>query len=514
MRPKTQISGVAQAMRFLMYPILLSTLLFCSQTSSAQLVNTLSVNTAYDNSIGGLVPLTTQDPNWIITSTTGPFTLSGIVPYNAYVSASWTTAQAGCEWLSYGPDRMTTNPGTGGEFDSTGGRIAFQREFTVCEEDDYYIDLSIQGDNEISSVSVDGTFIGSSLIGANWSPPYTVSTTMTLAPGTHYIEIIISNSATISASNPIGLAVIGTVSTISGNNYIVDRDNYPSYVCQGCQPPCSDCNTQNIVPKVIDASGDLTCSQIFDNGTSVGINKTSGFIYTPTPTPPFTAGGPSAGTVRLDVDGMFRSTTMVATSDAKYKTNVVVLDNSLEQVMLLRPVEYNWKKDAYPNKGFDGFKHSGFIAQELAEVLPNSVIIDNIGDYAVDYNSIIPVLTQAIQQQQQLITELQNKVKALENGKTTGTNTVNTPTGNTLGQNTPNPFNNETIIPYNVVSMSSNAYIAVYTLNGKQLVRHDIANSGKGQVTINGSELSAGMYLYSLVVDGIEIDTKKMILSK
>jgi hypothetical protein len=34
------------------------------------------------------------------------------------------------------------------------------------------------------------------------------------------------------------------------------------------------------------------------------------------------------------------------------------------------------------------------------------------------------------------------------------------------------------------------------------------------RVTIGGNELSAGMYLYSLVVNGNEIDTKRMILSK
>lgn len=518
MKLRTQTSRVAQAMRILMYPIIFSSLLFCTQTVSAQLVNSLPVNTGYDNSIGGTITVTTQDPNWVLTSaTTPPFTLTGALPYNAYTTPSWTPPQPNSLWISYGSDRMTTNPGTGGEIDMVGGSLTFRREFTVCEEDDYIFDLTIQGDNYITDVNVDGTSIGSSTgTGSNWSPPYSVPTvSLYLTPGTHYIEIVVTN-AVAGTSNPIGLGVVGTISTGSSNNYIVDRDNYPSYVCQSCQPPCSDCNTQNIVPKVIDASGDLTCSQIFDNGTSVGINKTSGFTYTYNPgsPPPFTGGSPTSGTVLLDVNGMFRSSSIVATSDAKYKTNVTALNNSLEQVMLLRPVEYNWKTDAYPNKGFDGFKHSGFIAQELAEVLPNSVIIDNIGDYAVDYNSIIPVLTQAIQQQQQLINELQDKVKALENNKATSTNALSTQTGNTLGQNTPNPFNNETIIPYNIVSVTSTAYIAIYTLNGEQLVRHDISNSGKGQVTINANELSAGMYLYSLVVDGVEVDTKKMILSK
>ena len=39
-------------------------------------------------------------------------------------------------------------------------------------------------------------------------------------------------------------------------------------------------------------------------------------------------------------------------------------------------------------------------------------------------------------------------------------------------------------------------------------------NPSQQSVTINGYELQAGIYLYSLVVGGQEIDTKRMILSK
>jgi len=34
------------------------------------------------------------------------------------------------------------------------------------------------------------------------------------------------------------------------------------------------------------------------------------------------------------------------------------------------------------------------------------------------------------------------------------------------------------------------------------------------KLTISGSELNAGMYFYSLIADGKEVDTKKMILTK
>ena len=55
--------------------------------------------------------------------------------------------------------------------------------------------------------------------------------------------------------------------------------------------------------------------------------------------------------------------------------------------------------------------------------------------------------------------------------------------------------------------------IAVLDLNGKMLLQFPNLR-GASQVTINGSSLQAGMYLYTLVVNGEEIITKKMILTK
>lgn len=49
---------------------------------------------------------------------------------------------------------------------------------------------------------------------------------------------------------------------------------------------------------------------------------------------------------------------------------------------------------------------------------------------------------------------------------------------------------------------------------GKQIEKIRINERGLGSVTIQGSGLSAGMYLYSLIADGEEVATKRMILTK
>ena len=58
------------------------------------------------------------------------------------------------------------------------------------------------------------------------------------------------------------------------------------------------------------------------------------------------------------------------------------------------------------------------------------------------------------------------------------------------------------------------AYLCIYNLQGTQIKQIRIMLRGEGSQLISGSELAAGMYLYALIVDGKEVDTKRMILTK
>ena len=83
-----------------------------------------------------------------------------------------------------------------------------------------------------------------------------------------------------------------------------------------------------------------------------------------------------------------------------------------------------------------------------------------------------------------------------------------------LYQNTPNPFNTTTEIKYFLPEGSTNSYIYVFNLQGNLLLTYNLSDNGFGSVIINGSSLNAGMYIYSLVVNGQEAETKRMILTK
>ncbi len=57
-------------------------------------------------------------------------------------------------------------------------------------------------------------------------------------------------------------------------------------------------------------------------------------------------------------------------------------------------------------------------------------------------------------------------------------------------------------------------YIYIYDMQGTQVKKLQINNRENTSIGIQGSELKAGMYMYSLIIDGKEIDTKRMILTE
>jgi flagellar hook assembly protein FlgD len=81
-----------------------------------------------------------------------------------------------------------------------------------------------------------------------------------------------------------------------------------------------------------------------------------------------------------------------------------------------------------------------------------------------------------------------------------------------LKQNYPNPFSESMRINYYLPDDIQKATIYIYDMNGKQLKSIPLNQKGNGSITIKGSELKAGMYMYALITDGQIIDTKRMIL--
>ena len=90
-------------------------------------------------------------------------------------------------------------------------------------------------------------------------------------------------------------------------------------------------------------------------------------------------------------------------SDIAFKENVMDIGYGLDTVLMMRPRKYDYKSNH--QKGI------GFIAQELEKVVPE-VVSGEEGKKGVNYDSLVPILTKAIQQQQKEIEDLKNESQA------------------------------------------------------------------------------------------------------
>jgi len=91
----------------------------------------------------------------------------------------------------------------------------------------------------------------------------------------------------------------------------------------------------------------------------------------------------------------------------------------------------------------------------------------------------------------------------------------NEPITFSLSQNYPNPFNPATVISFSLAK-KSHVKLAVYDILGKEVntIINDEMHAGEHTARFDGTYISSGIYFYSLFIDGVLFDTKKMTLMK
>jgi hypothetical protein len=111
-------------------------------------------------------------------------------------------------------------------------------------------------------------------------------------------------------------------------------------------------------------------------------------------------------------------------SDKRLKTNIKPIENPLDKVKSLNGFTYNWNDKAKSLANYDTEESLvGVFAQEIQEVLPEAVKLapfdnDKNGNsisgenyLTVQYEKIVPLLIEAIKDQQKQIDELKSKIK-------------------------------------------------------------------------------------------------------
>jgi hypothetical protein len=278
-------------------------------------------------------------------------------------------------------------------------------------------------------------------------------------------------------------------------------------------------------------------------------------------------------------------------SDKRFKSNITTITGVLDKISEIRGITYkknkkdsskdneinnNSKTSLLENDSIDNFpidttnynplpeNRYGVVAQELQKQFPDLVYEGSDGYLAVNYKGLIPILIEAIkeqneanikrqiqldtaknqlikhvqqisilnqlvQNQQQLIDQLTEEIKLIKGQccAKTENNTKQQSTGNNKGgredgsqepprlyQNTPNPFSENTEIRYYLTEATTTAILYIYNMQGRQVDSYPVYQFGHGSITIEGGLLDPGMYMYTLVADGQEVDTKKMILTR
>lgn len=250
-------------------------------------------------------------------------------------------------------------------------------------------------------------------------------------------------------------------------------------------------------------------------------------------------------------DGSVYSTVGFITSDSTLKQNIVPLQDVSGIINALNPREYEYDTFNNPSLNLPAGTHYGLLAQEVERILPNLVAeqvspadVDSSGNIltpekrfkALNYIELIPVLLQAIKDQNVIIdslsqndsliyaalADLRSQINSCCSSQANRVGSrvspidveISSENAIILNQNDPNPFNERTRISYNIPEYVKSAEIIFYTSKGIVLKTVVIDHRGVGEMNVFASDLSSGIYMYSLVVDGKTVDSKKMVCVK
>ena len=233
-------------------------------------------------------------------------------------------------------------------------------------------------------------------------------------------------------------------------------------------------------------------------------------------------------TEKLHVSGNIFASGMITPSDIRLK-NLMKSDDipGLDAVLGMNVVRYQYNGKS----GISSTEpHIGVVAQEFQKLVPAMVGEYTYSDEDADGNvtreetflnirdnEIKYLLVNAIQDQQEIIEDLQAQIEELResvavNNDASNSNSVDLidVAQSTLGQNSPNPYNEGTVISYSVADNATSAKMNFYNLTG-QLIKSVSLQNGAGKVNVSADELPSGTYTYSLEVDGALISNKKMV---
>jgi hypothetical protein len=116
----------------------------------------------------------------------------------------------------------------------------------------------------------------------------------------------------------------------------------------------------------------------------------------------------------LVINGKFTSNGIKETSDGRFKKNINSISDALSTVINLEGVTYNWRTEEFPERSFTNRMEYGVIAQQIERIVPELVDTDEKGYKSVQYSHMVPLLIEAIKEQQLIINSQSQEIGVLK----------------------------------------------------------------------------------------------------
>jgi hypothetical protein len=162
-----------------------------------------------------------------------------------------------------------------------------------------------------------------------------------------------------------------------------------------------------------------------------------------------------------------------------------------------------------------GTTHYAFSPLAAYAYHPNQVITDAAGQHYVNYTDIMPVLVEAVKQLYAMVSpsSVNGDATALETGGMAAAPAMKAvPGGTPLLHVDPNPFTKATLVRYALPEDTHDARLRIADMQDTP-VREIPLDGSSDRVILSSSGLEPGMYLLTLVINGKDVEKRRMILT-
>ena len=109
-----------------------------------------------------------------------------------------------------------------------------------------------------------------------------------------------------------------------------------------------------------------------------------------------------------DVANRINRADTLPSSDLTLKKNITPIASALSKVLQLNGVEFDFISGNYT--GYLGVHQIGLIAQDVSKVIPEVVSKNNDGTLGLSYQHLVPLLIEAMKEQQEQINDLKRRI--------------------------------------------------------------------------------------------------------